>query len=130
MNMVGDTNQQSHDSTSDGTRRVARKRVLDKGGKPGPTAIVTGSPRETVARAMSTGLLDSAQARALEDLLSRTNLLGFESRKVISVLVNNIALEKTEQRRRELVLQLREYLEGDGLAKDLTLSLSAAFAIR
>ena len=56
--------------------------------------------------------------------------MGFESRKVISVLVSNIAMERTLDKKRELVQQLRDYLGDDELAKDIVPSLSVAFATR
>ena len=84
----------------------------------------------TVKRAAELGRLDGAQTKALSDLLSRTSLLGFESRRLINVMVNNIALEESKDKRIELVIQLREYLEGDGLAKDLVPALSGAFALK
>jgi hypothetical protein len=89
----------------------------------------SGDPKSIVERAGALGRLDSAQTKALSDLLSRTSVLGFESRRLISVMVNNIALEDSTTKRTELALQLREYLEGDGLAKDLVPALTGAFAL-
>ncbi|MEW5748796.1 MAG: hypothetical protein AB1793_08465 [Candidatus Thermoplasmatota archaeon] len=78
-------------------------------------------------RAADAGRLNAVQGQALDDLLSRVGILDFESRRIISVMVNNIALEESAEKRRELALQLKEYLEGDGLAKDLAPALSGAF---
>ncbi len=64
----------------------------------------------------------------MEDLLSRMGLLDFESRRIISVIVNNIALEESADKRGDLAAQLQEYLEGDGLAKDVAAELSNAFS--
>lgn len=80
--------------------------------------------------AVEMGRLNEAQEQALTDLLSRMGLLDFESRRIISVMVNNIALEESMEKRHELALQLGEYLEGDGLAKDLATALSGAFSPR
>jgi hypothetical protein len=87
----------------------------------------TGDPRENVRRAADAGRIGAAQERALENLLSRMGLLDFESRRIISVMVSNIALEESADKRRDLAVQLQEYLEGDGLAKDVAAELSEAF---
>ncbi len=89
----------------------------------------SGDLKGIVKRAEALGRLDSAQTKALTDLLSRTSVLGFESRRLISVMVSNIALEGSAAKRTELALQLREYLEGDGLVKDLVPALTGAFAL-
>jgi hypothetical protein len=128
--MVGDSSGQREGSRSTRKTRVARKRILNADGEPVSKGTVTSSPEEIVAIAVSDGRLDQVQAEVLENLLSRTHLLGFENRKIISVLVNNIALEKAQERRKDLVQQLRDFLDSDELAKDLVPSLSAAFAIR
>jgi hypothetical protein len=57
-------------------------------------------------------------------------VLGFENRRMISVMITNIALEGPTDKRTGLVLKLREYLEGDGLAKDLVPVISGAFALK
>jgi hypothetical protein len=87
-----------------------------------------GDPRENVRRAADSGRISAAQGKALEDLLSRMGLLDFESRRIISVIVNNIALEESADKRGDLAAQLQEYLEGDGLAKDVAAELSNAFS--
>ncbi len=92
-----------------------------------PRKRVAGDLRDTVKMAAERGRLNTAQEQALADLLSRMGLLDFESRRIISVMVSNIALEDSEAKRCELALQLEEYLEGDGLAKDLAPRLSGAF---
>jgi len=128
--MVGESSGHREASPSTGIEGKA-SHGLDVGDGNGKARAGNGSgdPKGTVKRAEKLGRLDSAQTKALTDLLSRTGVLGFESRRLISVMVNNIALEDSAAKRTELALQLREYLEGDGLAKDLVPALAGAFAL-
>jgi len=127
--MVGDSSGHRENSPSPGIDgRGSHKR--SNGDARARAVGCAGDPRMTVKRAAELGRLDGAQTKALSDLLSRTSLLGFESRRLINVMVNNIALEESKDKRIELVIQLREYLEGDGLAKDLVPALSGAFALK
>lgn len=124
--MVGDSSGhgEAPPSTGIGGRGPRRRSVSDASDRAGGGA---GDPRDNVRRAADAGRLNAVQGQALDDLLSRVGILDFESRRIISVIVNNIALEESADKRRELALQLKEYLEGDGLAKDLAPALSGAF---
>lgn len=124
--MVGDSSGHREHSPSKGIHRKASTGDLTSRGNGDNGAQ---DSRNAVTRATELGRLDSSQAEALSDLLSRVGLLGFESRRIISVMVANIALEGPTSKRKELVLQLREYLEGDGLARDLVPVLCGAFAL-
>ena len=107
----------------------AGRRVSDDGTRAVSGAVGTNDPREAVQKASEKGMLDAAQAKALMGLVSRLSIMGFESRRIISVMVNNIASERSGEKRRELALHLKEYLEGDGLAKDLVPPLSESFSL-
>jgi hypothetical protein len=129
--MVGESSGHREASPSKGIEGKAShgRNVGDGNGKT-RAGNGSGDPKSTVERAGALGRLNSAQTKALSDLLSRTSVLGFESRRLISVMVSNIALEDSTTKRTELALQLREYLEGDGLAKDLVPVLSGAFKLK
>ncbi len=129
VNMVGESNGHREATPSDGNGG-GQQRHGGKGeaARPRP-ANGPGDPRTALLRASECGRLDCTQARALSDLLSRTSVLGFESKRLISVMVTNIALEDSREKRVELAVQLREYLEGDGLAKDLVPSICCAFKL-
>ncbi len=121
--MVGDSSGHGEDSPSrDNNGKVSRKRASGNGAP-------SGDPRDVVMRAAERGRLDSAQAKALLDLTSRMGVLGFENSRVVSDLVIDIAYEDSTRERAKLVRKLREYLESDGLAKDLVPVLSGAFKL-
>lgn len=129
--MVGDSSGHREDSPSPGIDgRVPFRRKVGGCGTAASAGGGAGDPRVTIERAGKLGRLDPAQVKALSDLVSRTSLLGFESRRIVRVMVTNIALEEALDKRTELVVQLTEYLEGDGLAKDLVPAISRAFALR
>lgn len=128
--MVGDSSGHGETSPSTGIEgKGSHRKDVGNGEGKARAGNGAGDPRETVRKAAELGRLDCAQKKALSDLLSRTSLLGFESRRLICVMVSNIALEDSGKKRLELVLHLREYLEGDGLAKDLVPAMSGAFAL-
>lgn len=126
--MVGDSSGHGEAPPSTGIGgRGPRRRSAGDASDGARTGGGAGDPRDNVRRAADSGRLSAVQGQALEDLLSRMGILDFESRRIISVIVNNIALEDSADKRRELALQLKEYLEGDGLARDLAPALSGAF---
>lgn len=108
-----------------GGRRLAGDRA-----KRASKASGAKDPRDAIAKGVGDGLLNASQAKALADLVSRMAVLGFEAGRVISDMVHGIASERSEQRRKELVLRLTEYLEGDGLARDLIPPISESFSPR
>jgi hypothetical protein len=128
--MVGDSSGHREGSLSKGTSEKP-SHAKDLNGD-GHTSAKTPAhnTRDVVMRAVAQGKLDKAQGKALSDLLSRMGVLGFENRRMISVMITNIALEGPTDKRTGLVLKLREYLEGDGLAKDLVPVISGAFALK
>lgn len=128
--MEGESKGHTEGSLSTGTfGKVDGRNATANGAKEVSSAVGTNHLREAVERAARNGLLDAAQAEVLTDLVSRLALLGFEAGRIISVMVSNIASEKSGEKRRELALQLTEYLEGDGLAKDLVPPLSESFSL-
>ena len=130
VNMVGESSGHRETSPSAGIKgKVSHGRNVGDGNGKARAGNGSGDSKGAVERAEVLGRLDRAQAKALSDLLSRTSVLGFESTRLISVMVSNIALEDSATKRMELALQLREYLEGDGLAKDLVPALTGAFAL-
>lgn len=126
--MVGDSSGRGEPLPSVGIEgRGSRKRSASGGNNSTHVGDGAADPRDNVRRAFDTGLLNAAQSQTLQDLLSRMSILDFESRRIISVIVSNIALEESVGKRRELAVQLQEYLEEDGLAKDLAVALNRAF---
>lgn len=110
--------------------KVSRRKDAGGGDQRNSAGGGSSDPKDIVMKAAGLGRLDDAQAKALSELLSRLGVLGFDSRRIISVMVTNIALEDSMDKRTEMVLHLREYLEGDGLAKDLVPVLSGAFKLK
>ena len=86
-------------------------------------------PRDAVMKAAERGRLDDAQAKALLDLTSRMGVLGFENGRVVAAFVIDIASEVSPGHRTKLVHRLRDFLENDGLAKDLAPEIIGAFGL-
>lgn len=128
--MVGDSSGHREDSPSRGIHgKVSRRRTAGGGNGDAGAGGGVDDPRNAVMKAAELGRLDPAQAKALLELTSRMGVLGFETSRTISNMVTGIALEDSTGKRTRLALKLKEYLEGDGLAKDLVPVISGAFAL-
>ena len=73
--------------------------------------------------------MTDVQCDTLSSLCSRMSVLGFDTRKSLSALVSNIAIEKDPVRRKQIAFELCEHLMGDGLTKDMMKSVSTAFEL-